>query len=168
MIVESSILRGTLVAILILGVQTSLMAEVRPFGIAGDLLLAFSIAAGMVAGPRRGATFAFALGVLYDLQLQTPLGLSALTYASAAYAAGFLPDEIVLALKSLQAIVAGVLSVVAVLFFAVVAALFGLERVLGLRLIRIVVVVAVINFFIAPLAVMVQRWALMAGDHHRA
>jgi len=80
--------RAALVAFVALILQVSFVADLRIAGAIGDLLLVVVVAAGLTGGPDRGATYGFALGVLYDLVLDTPFGLSALTYALVGYAVG--------------------------------------------------------------------------------
>lgn len=80
--------RAALVAVLALVLQISVVADLRVGGAIGDLMLVVVVAAGLTGGPDRGATYGFALGVLYDLVLDTPFGLSALTYAVVGYSVG--------------------------------------------------------------------------------
>jgi rod shape-determining protein MreD len=80
--------RAALVALVALVLQISVVADLRVAGAVGDLMLVVVVAAGLTGGPDRGATYGFALGVLYDLVLDTPFGLSALTYALVGYSVG--------------------------------------------------------------------------------
>ncbi|HEX8803112.1 MAG TPA: rod shape-determining protein MreD [Acidimicrobiales bacterium] len=82
------LLKTALLLLSALVLQLGLVSDVRIFGAVGDVLLLVVIAAGLVDGPDRGATVGFAAGVLYDLTLDTPFGLSALTYALVGYAVG--------------------------------------------------------------------------------
>lgn len=94
-------MRGTAVFRLIvvlataLVLQASLLSEVRIAGVAVDLLLVLAIAAGLTGGPDRGAVVGFVAGFGIDLLLQTPFGLSALSYAVAGYVAGVLHSAVV-------------------------------------------------------------------------
>ncbi|HEX5945668.1 MAG TPA: rod shape-determining protein MreD [Acidimicrobiales bacterium] len=80
--------RATLVALAALVLQVSFVADLRIAGAIGDLMLVAVVAAGLTGGPDRGVAYGFALGVLYDLVLDTPFGLSALTYALVGYTVG--------------------------------------------------------------------------------
>ncbi|HEX6569815.1 MAG TPA: rod shape-determining protein MreD [Acidimicrobiales bacterium] len=80
--------RAALVVVAALVLQISLAVDLRVAGAVGDLLLVVVVAAGLTGGADRGATYGFAAGVLYDLVLDTPFGLSALTYALVGYAVG--------------------------------------------------------------------------------
>ena len=164
---ESSFIRSSLLVTIALGAQLSLMADLRPFGVVGDLMLLLALAAGLVAGPRRGAQYGFVIGLLFDSVLQTPFGLSALTYSSGAFLIGLLPVDAVFGSMWLQMAAVGVASATGALFFALVGALFGEETLVNAHLVVIVVVIGLTNAVLAPLTVRAQRWSLMAGDRVR-
>jgi rod shape-determining protein MreD len=80
------------VALVMLGaliLQIGAMPELRIAGASGDLLLVLVVAAAVIDGPDRGATWGFGAGLAYDLVLDTPFGLSALTYALVGALVGF-------------------------------------------------------------------------------
>lgn len=81
-------LRAVLVVVAALMLQVSVVADLRVAGAVGDLMLVVVVAAGMTGGADRGATYGFAAGLAYDLVLDTPFGLSSLTYAVIGYAVG--------------------------------------------------------------------------------
>jgi rod shape-determining protein MreD len=83
-----TLLKSTFVLLAALVLQLSVVSDLRILGAVGDLLVLVTIAAALVDGPDRGATFGFAAGLLYDLVLDTPFGLSALTYALIGYLVG--------------------------------------------------------------------------------
>jgi rod shape-determining protein MreD len=83
-----TLLKCTFVLLGALILQLSIVSDLRVLGAVGDLLLLVTVAAALVEGPDRGATFGFAAGLLYDLVLDTPFGLSALTYALIGYGVG--------------------------------------------------------------------------------
>jgi len=68
--------------------QVSLVADLRVAGALGDLMLVLVVAAAISGGPERGAVWGLAAGIAYDLMLDSPFGLSALTYALIGYAVG--------------------------------------------------------------------------------
>jgi rod shape-determining protein MreD len=76
------------VVLVALVLQITVVADLRVAGAIGDLMLVVTVAAGLTGGPDRGATYGFGAGVVYDLVLDTPFGLSALTYALVGYAVG--------------------------------------------------------------------------------
>jgi rod shape-determining protein MreD len=164
---ESSFVRGSLVVMVAFAAQLSFVADIRPFGVVCDVLLLLSLVAGLVAGPRRGAQYGFVLGLLIDSVVQTPFGLSALTYSSGAFLVGLLPVDAVFASMWLQMAAVAVGSGAAALFFSLVGAVFGEETLVSAHLIAVVLVIGITNGLLAPLAVHAQRWALMAGDRPR-
>ena len=85
---RAKLFRAALVLVAALVLQITVLSDLRVFGGLGDLMLALTVAAGLTGGADRGATWGFATGVLYDLVLDTPFGLSALTYALVGYAVG--------------------------------------------------------------------------------
>ena len=66
------------------------MPHLRVAGVVPDLGLVLAVAVAYRLGPEAGALTGFAVGFGYDLFLETPLALSALTYALTAYAIGVL------------------------------------------------------------------------------
>jgi rod shape-determining protein MreD len=82
------LVKSTLVLLAALVLQVSVVSDLPVLGAVGDLLLLVTVAAALVDGADRGATVGFAAGLLYDLVLDTPFGLSALTYALIGYAVG--------------------------------------------------------------------------------
>jgi rod shape-determining protein MreD len=81
-------LRAVVVVLVALVLQVTVMADLRVAGALGDLMLVLVVAAGLSGGPERGATWGLALGIAYDLMLDSPFGLTALTYALVGYAVG--------------------------------------------------------------------------------
>jgi rod shape-determining protein MreD len=81
--------RATLIVVLAVVLQMAVVADLRVGGAVADLVLAVVVAAGLTGGPDRGATYGFAAGVAYDLVLDTPFGLTALSYALVGYAVGW-------------------------------------------------------------------------------
>lgn len=83
-----TLVKSALVLVSALVLQVGVVADLRVLDAVGDLLLLTTVAAALVDGPDRGATWGFAAGLLYDLVLDTPFALSALTYALVGYLVG--------------------------------------------------------------------------------
>jgi rod shape-determining protein MreD len=81
-------LRGALVLVVALVAQIAIVADLRIVGAVGDLMLLVTVAAALTGGPDRGATYGFLAGLVFDLVLDSPFGLSALTYAVVGYGVG--------------------------------------------------------------------------------
>lgn len=82
------IIRVGVVVTAVLMLQLELFSDTRFFGVMPEMLLGAAIAAGWAGGPERGAMVGFCLGLLYDLFLPTPFGLTAMTYVMVATAVG--------------------------------------------------------------------------------
>lgn len=153
--------RSTLVLLSVLLLQVSVMADLPLAGAVADLMMLMALAAGSVGGADRGAAFGFAAGVTYDLLLDTPFGLSALTYVLAGYAAGLLAGRVLQPRWWFHVAMAAGLSVAAVLFSVVVARMLGSAYALD-DVVRMVVVVALWN---AALILPARRmWLWVLGE----
>ncbi|MBK5330469.1 MAG: hypothetical protein JJD93_00760, partial [Ilumatobacteraceae bacterium] len=77
------------VALVVLGIQRTVCATYRVDGVVIQVVLALAAGAGAGAGSERGAFAGFALGMMYDLGVGTPLGLTALAYGLAGLTSGY-------------------------------------------------------------------------------
>ena len=159
--------RTSLVLVVALTLQLGVAASVTPLGVQADLLLLVGIAAGIAAGPDRGAAIGFAAGIAYDLMLQTPFGLSALTYALVAYLVGGLQDSVLRAAWWIPVATATAASVAGVILYGVLGTVLG-EELVGWDLLRVAAVVGVLNTLAAPLVVRTMRWATGSVNSVRA
>ncbi len=150
--------RMSLLLLVALTVQIGVVAQLDVFGVQGDVMLMVAIAAGLAAGPDRGATLGFATGLGYDLLLQTPFGLSALTYAIVAYLAGTLQDSVLRAAWWIPVATAATASVAGVILYGVLGTVVG-EDLVGWSLVRIAVVVGMLNALVALPVVRAVQWA---------
>ena len=82
--------RAAVVVVVAVLLQLSLVSDLRIAGSMGDLVLVVVVAAGITGGADRGATYGFAAGLVYDLLVASPFGLTALTYAIVGYVVGLL------------------------------------------------------------------------------
>lgn len=163
-LVNTPWIRVPLVLVLALALQTGVMADLRILGMAPDIMLLLAIASGLAAGPERGAIMGAVIGFSFDLVLQTPLGLSALVYGFAALGVGMLSTGTIKSTRWIPVAATMAASAAAVAAYAILAAVFGLERAFGLRLVPMIVVVAGVNGLLALPALAVMRWALMTDD----
>lgn len=164
----SPLVRLPLVVAVVLALQTSLATDVRPLGVAADLMLLLAVSAGVVAGPERGAIAGFVVGLAFDLVLQTPFGLSALVYAATAFSVGFLRLGLERSGWWVRIAAVFVASATAVMAFALLGSLFGMTRIVNPRLLLVALVVASVNALLAPVALSVMRWTLLGGQQHPA
>ena len=134
------------------------IAEVRP-----DLMLLVAVACGVAGGPERGAVIGFAAGLLTDLLVQTPLGLSALTFSLVGFAVGTVQSTIIRSAWWIPAITAFWASVAGVLLYALLGAIVGQDQFLQPDLVVTAAIVGAVNSVLAPLLVTAANWALTAG-----
>jgi rod shape-determining protein MreD len=156
--------RVPLVTVVALAVQLSLFTDMRPFDAVADVMLLLVLASGMVAGPRDGALCGFFIGVVYDLMLRTPFGLSALAYALIGYAAGYLQAVVSSAPWWIGMLIMGAASAVSVFVYATIGTVFGLRDAVNFHLVTVMLVVGVVNLLLAVPGLWVQRWALLGGE----
>lgn len=153
------------VALVILGIQRTVTATYRVDGVAIQLLLALAAGAGAGAGSERGAFAGFALGMMYDLGVGTPLGLTALAYGLAGLTSGYVlsitPDPT----WWLAAIFVGIGAAVGEFAIPVVKFLTGQEGWVTNQLFVIIPVVTVSSMLLSPLFVPLGRWC--AGAKRR-
>ena len=159
--------RTSLVLIVALTLQLGMASSITFFGVQGDLLLLIAIGAGIAAGPDRGAAIGFAAGIAYDLMLQTPFGLSALTYALVAYLVGSLQDSVLRAAWWIPVATATAATMLGVILYGVLGTVLG-EDLVGWDLVRIAILVAVVNTIAAPFVVRTMRWATGSAHSVRA
>ncbi len=141
-------------------VHTAVSPNLRFFGVALDVLLVLSIAAGIAGGAERGAAIGFTCGLLADCFLQTPFGLSALTYALVGYGVGVFQTGVLHSSWWIPAITAAVSSIGAVVIFVGLGVVVGQDQLLSTRLITVAAVLALLHAVAAPLTVRLVRWSL--------
>ncbi len=139
--------------------QTTLLARLRFFGVMPDFMLLLAVAGGITAGPTRGATLGFASGMLIDLFLPTPLGLSALVFTLVGYGVGVANTGVLRSAWYIPVLTAGGASVAGVTLYALIGSMLG-ERMVNGHLVTIAVVVGLSNAVLAPVAVRFTDWSL--------
>ncbi len=150
------------VALVLLAIQRTVCASYRPAGVAVQVVLALAAGAGAGAGSERGAFGGFALGMMYDLAVGTPLGLTALAYGLAGLASGYVlsitPDP----QWWLAAIFVAIGSAVGEAAIPVVKFLTGQEGWLSDRLFLVIPVVTISSTLLSPVMVPLGRWCVGA------
>lgn len=159
--------RVSLLLVLALTFQLSVAARIEVLGVQGDVMLLVAVAAGLATGADRGATLGFVAGLSFDLLLQSPFGLSALTYAIVAYVAGSLQDSVLRAAWWIPVVTAASASALGVILYGVFGTVVG-EDLLEMSLLRIALVVGTLNALAAPVVLRAVRWATGTSDSVRA
>ena len=148
------------VLLLFLVVELTVLDRLRVFGAGPDIMLLLAIMAGIVGGPRAGALFGFAAGIVLDLFLETPMGLSALVFCIIGYAVGNIQGGVLRAAWWIPIVTTFVASVVGVLTYALVATVVGLPELVTPHLLVVAAVVGLFNALVAPIALRLVRWSI--------
>lgn len=160
--------RLPLVLVLALLLHTTLLTEVRLFGVMPDVMLLLAVASGLEAGPAYGALMGFVSGMLSDLLLPTPLGLSALVFTLVGYVVGVTKGGLLRSTWWFPVAVAFVASAAGEALFALVGTVIGERALINRHLVAIVVVVGITNAALALPVLRVARWALAGRSLDRA
>ena len=152
--------RLVLVASVVLGLQTTLFNDLRPFGVMAQVMVLFAACAGVIYGAEIGAVAGLIVGLMYDCVLTTPLGLASLVLGATALVAGAFPYFVRESSWWNKAIAVAVASAFGEILFPVAQALVGLGGWVQWRVIGVALIVALLNLFLAPLLIPVVRWTL--------
>jgi rod shape-determining protein MreD len=156
---EDPRLRMPVMLLAALLLQTTVLARMRLVGVMPDFMLLVAVAGGITAGPTRGAAVGFASGMLIDLFLPTPLGLSALVFTLVGYGVGVANTGVLRSAWYIPVLTAGAASMAGDVLYAVIGSVLG-ERMLTSHLVTIALVVGVTNAVLAPAAVKLVDWSL--------
>lgn len=160
MIASNRWTRLVLVAIVLLGLQTTLLDELRPFGVMLPLMLLFAVTTGTVYGSEVGAITGLVIGAMYDCVLTTPFGLASLVIGGAGYLAGVLPFFVREPTWWSRALVVAAATAIGEMMFPVALWMVGLEGWLEPHVWWIAAVTALLSGMLAPLFVPLSRWTL--------
>jgi len=152
--------RLSVLAFLLLSVQTTICTEMKPLGETLDIMLLAAVASGVVGGPQMGALAGFIFGVAFDLVLVTPFGTSALVYGLVGFAAGYTQSLTFQPTWYLQSGFVAAGSALGVFGLAMLQQVFGPRAPLSSSLVQTALVVGIANGILSPLTVPVQRWCL--------
>ena len=152
--------RLVLVLLIIQSLQTTLFSDLRPFGVAAQIVLLFVVVAGSLYGLAIGALTGLIAGMMFDMILPTPVGLSSLTLGLAGATAGLLIYFFNQPTWWMRLIAVAVASVLGEIYFPMAQSVVGLDGWLQLRVIKVALIVAICNLIISPLAIVVCRWTL--------
>ena len=159
-IMSSRWTRLVLVLLIIISFQTTLFAEMRPFGVAAQLVLLFVVVSGSINGSTIGALTGLIAGLMYDFVLPTPVGLTSLALGLAGATAGLLTYFFRDPTWWMRLITVGVVSLLGEIYYPLAQTVVGLDGWLQLRIIKVAIVVAVCNLALSPIAILVCRWTL--------
>jgi rod shape-determining protein MreD len=155
-----------LVVITLVVLQTTVFTHLRIFGAVPDLCLVATVAIAYEEGPQTGALFGFLSGLVLDLFLASPAGLSALANACTGYGVGVFQGGLVRESRLLPMILGGIGGLVGGTIFVVVGGIAGQSGYFALTSVRIVLVAAIYDAVVAPLVFPFVRWANHDPDYH--
>ncbi|MGO9195850.1 MAG: rod shape-determining protein MreD [Acidimicrobiales bacterium] len=153
-------------AVLIL--QVGIFQQVDIAGAHPDAFLLVAIAAGLVAGPQLGAIVGFVTGLVADLFVVTPFGLSSLCYVLVAFTVGLaasLPGG--RAPHAFRLVATLVASIGGTLLYAGLAVLIGQPHIPRGELVNVLLVVGIANTILAVPAILALGWAFSGSAQAR-
>lgn len=141
-------------------VQETIVLDLRVGETHADLLVLLPILAGLVGGPVTGAWMGFGAGLVADLFVPTPFGLSALVGTLVGFAVGAATVALDRSSWWLPPTAALLGSAVYEVVYAALGSLLGQPQMLHVDLLRIVVMVSVVNAVLALPARRLVAWGL--------
>ncbi len=151
--------RLPLVLVTAMLLHTAVLTQVRIFGVMPDLMLLLAVCAGLEVSPGAGAVTGFAAGMVADLFLTTPLGLSALVFSLTGYVTGVAKGGLLRDTWWFPLATVFAASSAGMGLFALVGTTLGETDLLNGHLITVMVVVGIANALLSPLVVRLVRWA---------
>jgi len=142
--------RLTAICVLLAIVQVAVFPHLRVLGVVPDLGLVFAALIAYRYGPEAGAVTGFALGLAYDLFLETPLGMSALAYACTAYAVGVLQTGMMRTPRWIPPVLGGLAGLAGGLAFIGIGGLAGVPDMWTTRALAVVGLAAIYDAIVAP------------------
>ncbi|MEI6700333.1 MAG: rod shape-determining protein MreD [Actinomycetota bacterium] len=144
----------------LLALQLVLFNELSLGSVHPDLVWTLPLAAGLLGGARFGALFGFGVGLLFDLSLPTPFGLTALVCCLVGAVMGKLAERGMDAqVGPMIPVFAALSSAGALLAYPLLAIVIGNRDLMRAPLLAIVAVVAFTNALLAVPVVSMLRWA---------
>ena len=138
--------------------QLAAISQVTVFGVPADLVPLLVASVGLLGGSIAGALFGFALGLFMDTALVQTLGISSLLLTAVGYGAGRLRELRDPAHTVVPVVVGAAATAVAVVGFALMQFLLGVDAPVSLLLLRQVLIVIVLNTLLAvPVYAAVRR-----------
>jgi rod shape-determining protein MreD len=160
-LVQRPLVRLIMVGLVVLTIQTTLLTEIEPFGVILNLVLGVVVAAGVAGGPEKGALAGFVLGLMFDLVLVTPFGLSALVFGLAGFGIGYVKISITVEQTWWMTCLFTFLgSAAAIILYAVGGTLIGQEGWVRWHVLWSAFIVGLFNAALALPMARIMRWTL--------
>lgn len=162
-ILTSPLSRIIPIGMILLALQKTLFVELTPFGVIVQIVMAYGASMGAAGGSERGAIAGFALGIMFDLAVGTPLGSSAISVGMAGYIAGLVDLFRIDTTWWMAAAFVGVGTGAGETTVPIVRRFIGEEDAFVAPMWTIVPVVAVTGAIASIVLVPVGRWSLRLG-----
>lgn len=160
--------RLVLLVVTLVVLESTVFRHLRIFDAIPSLALIATVAIAYEEGPQTGAIFGFTSGLLTDMLLSdTPVGLSALSFALTGYLLGVLQGGLVREVRGISPLLAIAGGLVGGTIFLVVGGIAGSDDFFALTQVRIVIVAAIYDGAIAPAVFWFARWANHDPDRAR-
>src|SRR4051812_14716164 len=160
-----------LVLIGVLFLHTTLLGSIHVSGVRPDGLLLLVVLSALVGGQQTGTIMGFTAGLLADLTLQTPLGLTALVFSLTGYCVGTIRTALQRATWWLAPFIALTASAATVVAFALLGGLVGQQQLLRpgpARLLTVATIVGLMNALLTLGALPLVRWAFKPAVPERS
>jgi rod shape-determining protein MreD len=138
---------------------TVFSAALRVFGVTPDLALLLTVAVAYYSSPERGAVFGFVAGLVTDLFINTPFGVSALSFTLVGYGVGVVQSRLIRAPRWIAPVMGILGGLAGGALFTGIAALAGREELIALRSMRVVLIASMYDAVLAFVAFPIARWA---------
>jgi rod shape-determining protein MreD len=157
---------GALIALIVV-IQVAVFPHLRLFGVVPDLGLLVALAVGYQEGPEAGAIAGFVAGFGFDLFLETPFGLDALTYAIVGYSIGVLESGLFRSPRWLPSFLGAAGGLAGGLLFIGLGVLVGVDAVKGSHGVITISYAAAYDALLAPFVFFLVRRVLGTDDRVR-
>jgi rod shape-determining protein MreD len=147
--------RLVLLVITLVVLENTIFRHLRIFDAIPSLCLIATVAIAYEEGPQTGAIFGFVSGLAIDMLLtDTPVGLSALSFALTGFLLGVLQGGLIREVRGISPLLALAGGLFGGVIFLIVGGIAGADDFFTLTQVRIVIVAVV-----APLVFAFARWA---------
>lgn len=153
------VLRIIAICLLALILQLTVFVELRIFGVVPELLALVAIMAGLIAGSQQGSIIAFGAGLLWDVYLSTPLGLSAAAFALVAYVVGGIEAGLFYDSRIQMVVLVLLASAATVALYVLLGELLGQSGLVNPELVKVITLISVMNAGLSIVAAPLMRWA---------
>jgi rod shape-determining protein MreD len=160
-----------LLVVFVLLLHTSVLGLIHVDHIRPDGLLLLTVLAGLIGGQQAGTLVGFTAGLLADLTLQTPFGLTALVLTITGYSCGALRATLVRTSWWLVPVTALIASGGSVIAFVLLGGLVGQSQLLRpgpAHMLTVAALVGVMNAILAPAIYPLVRWSFAPTKAERA